>query len=212
MVSEYFNKHKLLIIATVVGIPIVGILVYFWLIFRPDTKSAEAAPEPVKLEYCSADLVEPCVLSFGRDGDGNTIINLFVPKRRFPAFYLVVNRTSEENRYECDKNDANEDTIYCIGSPLNLDERIEISLFSKQEDQLLAKGRFTLTAFLLEESSAQVGVLPPTSVPSGKRPTATSTPTSFDQSYDLPTPLGKGPTATSTSTAAPTSDSYPSYP
>lgn len=210
MVRQYFNEHKLLIIATLVGISVVGIALLLWVIFKPDDNSSATAPEPVRLEYCGEDLVEPCVLSFGRDGDGNTIVNLFIPKKRFPAFYLVVGRGSEESRYECDKNEVIEDTVYCIGTPLNLDERIEISLFSKQADQLLAKGRFTLTAFLLEESDAHVAVLPATPVSSGKRPTATPTKKPLDPSYGLPTSVGKRPTATPTATS--TSASYPSYP
>lgn len=149
MVSQYFNKYKLPIIATVVGISIVSVVMVLWFIFKPDQHSAKAVPEPVRLEYCGAEPEQLCVLSFGRDEDGNTVINLYAPKKEIPAFYIKVSRAGGESLYECDRYQKIPTTVYCIGEPLNLNEGIEISVLSKTDDALLARGKFSVNAFLI---------------------------------------------------------------
>ncbi len=200
---------------------LVTLLLLGWVGWKVNQLQQPATPvaEPVQFEYCGADLESLCVLSFGRDGDGNTIINLFVPERKFPAFYLNVIKTAGESRFECDKNKDVRTSVYCIGSPVSLNERIEIRLLSKKEDQLLAHGRFTITAFLL---SAPV---------SEAQPTDSGTPEAGIAIFETPTPgtifqggAGGGaspstdtgnlfPTQPPTPSATPTdSASYPNYP
>jgi len=171
--------------------------------------------EPILFEYCGADLVDFCVLSFGRDGDGNTIVNLFVPEKKFSAFYLNVIKATGESRFECDKSEDEPTSVYCIGGPVNLNERIEIRLLSKRGDQTLARGRFTITAFLI---SAPV---------SESQPTETGTPEAGITVIETPTSgiifqgqAGSGVSSpadknepTPTPSVTPTvSASYPNYP
>ncbi|NOH00788.1 MAG: hypothetical protein HND47_01800 [Chloroflexi bacterium] len=114
-----FSEPKILLL--LFGVTAVfALLAWFgWKAYRLG-QIAESTAEPVSFEYCGADLDELCILSFGRDGDGNTIVNLFMPERKFPAFYLLVERVVGASRYECDKNDDVPTIVWCIGDSLNL--------------------------------------------------------------------------------------------
>lgn len=102
--------------------------------------------EPVSFGYCGAEFIDLCVVSFGRDAFSNTVINLYVPIRRYPVFYLEVIRQSGKQRFECEWNPDVKTSVYCTGSPLNLGEGFNIQIFS-EDNLLLAEGEFTLIAF-----------------------------------------------------------------
>ncbi|MCQ3935883.1 MAG: hypothetical protein DPW18_02430 [Chloroflexi bacterium] len=188
------------------GAAVFTLLAWFgWKAYRLG-QIAKSTAEPVFFAYCGADLEDLCVLSFGRDGDGNTIVNLFVPEKKFPAFYLLVERVTGESRYECDKNDDVPTIVWCIGASINLDERIEIRILSKKDDRLLAKGRFTVTAVLIAsaptaEGSSELGASTPRAGNNTQVPTRTLAP------GETPPPGG---TPAPTSTAA--TPGYPNYP
>lgn len=199
-----FSEPKILLL--LFGVTAVfALLAWFgWKAYRLG-QIAESTAEPVSFEYCGADLDELCILSFGRDGDGNTIVNLFMPERKFPAFYLLVERVVGASRYECDKNDDVPTIVWCIGDSLNLDERVEIRILSKKDDRLLAKGRFTVTAILI----ASVPTAEKTSAPGTSTPRAGSA----SAKTGTPTPRGTPPhggTSGPASTGSP--PSYPNYP
>jgi len=156
---------------------------------------SELSIEPVlKISYCGAEPQDLCVLSFGGDLEGKLIVNLFVPDRNFPNFYLKIKRLAGENVYECEKNKEVPTSVYCTGESINLKERIEISLISKEDDRLMATGKFVLMALLLSSQRAggQVTEMTPIgnpeeeieSPPSPNNVTATPPPVSYpDSSY-----------------------------
>lgn len=218
MIRQYFNEHRLPIAATLVGVFILGIATLLWVVFKPNADSAEAVPEPLRLEYCGAELEQPCVLSFGRDGDGNTIINLFVPKKKFPAFYLKVSRVTGESIAECDRYEEIPTTAYCISAPINLDERIEISILSKADDILLAKGRFTMTAVLIAAGGGEAVTSQPQATetqPAFAVKTRTPSPTprfSGTAGSSTPSPRVTGTVESSTPSPTVSYPNSPSYP
>lgn len=172
--------------------------------------------EPVSFGYCGAEFTSLCVVSFGRDALGNTVINLYVPIRRYPIFYLKVVRQSGEQRFECESNRDVKESVYCTGSPLNLGEGFNIQVVSEKDNIILAEGEFSLIAFRVTtpmvggvDSINTPGVLNTESTPSietKKTPTpsqpisesGTVTPTTSDSIVE-------------TKTLTPQS-SYPSYP
>jgi hypothetical protein len=166
-----------------------------------DTDSSTKISSLIEFEYCGATPTELCVLSFGRDSTGDTIINFFVPDT-LPDFYLVIKKAGTENRYECTRNQEITTSVFCSGEPLSLKQTIEINLFANESNQQLAKGTFFIEAFLVitqNTPGTPVTSLQGTGSPSPS-PTAT------------PTPRGVV-TATRTPRVNPTSTSYPNpYP
>lgn len=142
--------------------------------------SSEPVPV-IKMGYCGAVSEGVCILSFGRDLEGNMVISLFVPDRDFPEFYLQVKRAAVDGRYECYKNGEVPTNVYCVGDPIALQEKMEVTLVSIEDEQVLAAGNFILESVRL--SPTQVFELP----------TATGTPATSTPS---PTPSRRTPTPT----------------
>ncbi|MBK8781570.1 MAG: hypothetical protein IPO22_07135 [Anaerolineales bacterium] len=201
MLQKFFGSRKSILLVFA-GIFSLALLLLAWRIVSLQKAASEAVSEPVlKISYCGAEPEELCVLSFGRDVDENMVVNIFVPDRKFPDFYLKIKRTAGESVYECEKDKEVPTNVYCYGDMVNLQERMEISLFAREDERLIAAGDFTLKAILISESAlverADGGSAP--------EPTVDETPTT-SAFFDLPT-------ATATPTKTPVT-SYPnsSYP
>jgi hypothetical protein len=104
---------------------------------------------PIKFEYCEADPDALCILSFGRDGSGDAIINFFVPDKKFPNFYLLIKKAVTESRYECIQNNQIKTSVFCSGDALSLKQTIQIDIHANDDDRLLATDTFLLEAFLV---------------------------------------------------------------
>lgn len=206
MVQQIFGSRKS-IVFVLVGVVVLALFTLAWRIVSLQQAASEATVEPVlKISYCGAEPEELCVLSFGRDVDENMVVNLFVPDRKFPAFYLKIQRATRESTYECEKDKEVQSSIFCYGDMANLQERMQVSIFAKADDHLLAAGAFTLKAILVSESSSAGVANTPTAAP-GLDESPTST--------EISTDVAKTATPTLTPTLTPTPDvSYPdsSYP
>lgn len=159
--------------------------------------------QPNVFNYCGARLTSLCVVSFGRDAFGDTVINLYVPQKTYPDFYLKVIRVSSESRYDCEMNKTVKTSIYCSGNAINLGEGFEIRLLSERDDRLLAQGTFTLTAFLVSTPAVGGDV----SEPRSSEPTAT-----FEVAETPTSSVFELNPSTSTATSTPDASSYPNYP
>jgi len=102
-----------------------------------------------RLRYCGAELEELCILSFGRDVDENLVINLYVPDRDFPDFKLNIKRRAGESEYTCEKFAEVPTSVFCYGEMISLQERMEISLISVEDENMLAFGNVILEAILV---------------------------------------------------------------
>ena len=230
MAGKSFSKKQWLLLAAAAGLIALFCFAFVAALgvgLSSFTRQDEPEPsvEPVEFGYCGERLNTLCVVSFGRDVFGNTVVNLYVPDNRYPPFHLMIVRLSGESRFECEMNDKVSTSVYCVGPALNLGEGLEIQMRADQNDQLLAKGTFSLTAFLMTTPIPSGPTLEPdmgfkvlmtplpaigsstsTVTPSvTARPTqgtASATPTSSSDITSTPTPT---PTATSSS-------SYPNYP
>jgi hypothetical protein len=194
-VSKTDSTKRTILIMALAGITILALLAAaLWQMFFPAVQSPAATPPepPLRFGYCGAELTELCVLSFGRDAHGNSIINFFAPED-FPDFYLRIQHFDRESIYVCIRNEETPTSVLCMGDVIHLNERVEIGVLSAEDYSPLAGGTFTLTAILISSQTWDL-----------RTPTArTPTPVSSTQS---PTPqTGRTPTLTP-------SVSYPSYP
>jgi hypothetical protein len=195
-----FKKIMLAVTGGLILTLIPVIMLAFLILRKADVSSDQAAL--IEFEYCGASPAELCILSFGRDGAGNALINFFVPNKKFPGFYLLVKKAGPEDRYECRKSSEIKTSVFCTGGPLSLRQTIEVNLLAEEDDQLLATGSFFIEAFLVAAQNAQV--LPETT-------DQTADPFSLEQGLPAATNPATGkisPTVTPTVTP---SSSYP-YP
>jgi hypothetical protein len=156
-VTEFTPKRKLLILV-LAGIFIFTCLILLaglgWTAFRSRFATPTITREPDLFNYCGAQLTSLCVVSFGRDVFGSTIINLYVPEDAYAPFYLNVIRASGESRYDCVTSKKVSTSVYCTGSAINLGEGFEIQIIAERNGSLMAQGTFVLTAYLVTNQSA----------------------------------------------------------
>ena len=150
MLNKIFSDPKrivILILSAIIAlfICVVVLIGGGWSILHRSDLTPTATP--ISFGYCGAEFTSLCVVSFGRDALGYTVINLYVPIREYPVFYLKVVRQSGEQRFECEWNRDVKESVYCTGTPLNLGEGFNIQIFSEKDDALLAEGEFSLIAF-----------------------------------------------------------------
>ncbi len=200
MLQQFFSSRKSILLV-LAGILSLVLLLLTWRVISLQRIASEATVEPVlKIGYCGAEPEGLCVLSFGRDAEENMMVNVFVPDRKFPDFYLKIKRITGESLYECEKDKEVRTSVFCYGDMVNLQEKMEVSLFAKKDDGLLAMGNFTLNAILISEP-----------VQAGKKD-GTTTPESTVDETPTPTLLSKTPTVMNTPTPTLTFTPDTSYP
>lgn len=214
MLKRFFSdpKRMILVVAAAVVLAFVCLALLMglgWRVYR-NQATPEPTVVPVDIGYCGDRLTSLCVVSFGRDVFGKTVINFYVPQRRYPLFYLNIVRASGVGKYECETNKKISTSVLCTGEAINLGEGFEIQVLSVKNDSLLARGSFTLTAYLIttpviSDAADSDSDLEETPTP----------PTSFEEQISTSTPTissSSGSTATDTSTPTPTSTSSSAYP
>lgn len=202
MLRKLFEEQKKLIFFSAGIFALVLLTLCVWALFPSKDETPDGPVEPpMTFGYCGAELTELCILSFGRDANGNSIINLFVPDRDFPDFYLNINRLADEIIYVCQRNENTPTSILCMGDVINLGERVEINIMATEKYHLLAQGTFTLTAILLSSQTwdPQISEMGDSASAPVTQPAASRTPT--------PNATGTAVRITPTATV-----SYPSYP
>ena len=153
MLQKIFGsrRSRLFVLA---GIILLALLAVTWRIVSLQKAASKVDVEPVlKIGYCGTEPDELCILSFGRDVDENMVVNIFSPNRKFPEFYVKIKRAAGESVYECEKDKEIRTNVFCYGDLANLQERMEVRLFAKEDERLLAMGDFTLKALLISEPS-----------------------------------------------------------
>lgn len=187
------SKRTILILALAGAAAFALLAAALWMILPPAAPVPAETPAepPIRFGYCGADLAELCILSFGRDARGNSIINFFAPAD-FPDFYLRIKHFDRESLYVCLRNAENPTSVVCMGGVIHLNERVDVYVMSAEDYRPLAGGTFTVKAILISPQTWELQTLPPA-------PPASETPA---ESY---------PSPSSTLTPTP-AVSYPSYP
>ncbi|MBE0669815.1 MAG: hypothetical protein IH588_04435 [Anaerolineales bacterium] len=187
MLQQLFSSRKSILLV-LAGVATLALLLLTWRIVSLQKSASQVVSEPVfKITYCGAEPEALCVLSFGRDAEENLVVNVFVPERKFPDFYLKIKRITGESIYECEKNREVQTIVLCYGDMVNLQEKMEISLFAKADDRMLAAGTFTLNAILISTAQAQDVQGTFTPAPAILADTETATPVSLTQEVPLVT-------------------------
>ena len=144
-------------------------------------------------------------MSFSLDSDGNMLVNFLTAGAFYPDFYLKIKRGEEQHIYVCQKVNKFATSVYCTGAAMPLGEVLQFSIFSINEDVLLAEGNFAIIGLAL--GTPEIVSSPTIGTP--------STP-SLTEVITLQTPTGVRLTPTRTPTLPPSypnpSATTPSYP
>ncbi len=165
---------------------------------------------PAEIPYCDANPAVLCIVSFGANSQNRMVINFYKPDLSVPDFYVTVRHRETASVYECRTVEDIPTNIYCGGERIPLEDTIDIEVYSINDDTLIAKGTFVITAYALATAPIVTVIATnlttsPVVTPSHPSQTTTSTPviTRTNTPKVTSTPFTKTPTRT------PTTNSYP---
>lgn len=115
--------------------------------FANKKSPSESTGQPViNLTYCNVNVQSKlCVASFGVENENKTLVNFIAEDPAFPDVSLKIQRNGIQNVYECQRVEDFPNSIYCTGEKLSLGETIDVEVFSKDEETLIAKGSFDIS-------------------------------------------------------------------
>ena len=122
-----------------------------------------------RLSYCSSDQVTPCVVSFSLASDGNMLVNFLTAGAFYPDFYLKIKKDENNHIYTCQKVNKFATSVYCTGAVMPPGEVLQFSIFSINEDVLLAEGKLAIIGMAL--GTPQVALSPTSGTPLTPSPT-----------------------------------------
>ena len=113
-------------------------------------RGRQAVPSvPGVLTRCAEGVGGLCVVSFGADMFNHMLIELHLPEEDYPPFYLMVTDSLGSRRFTCSSTRASPLTATCTGERSALGETLEIQVFARRGDALLAQGSMRLYAIAL---------------------------------------------------------------
>jgi len=122
-----------------------------------------------RLSYCSSDQVTPCIVSFSLASDGNMLVNFLTAGAFYPDFYLKIKKDENNHIYTCQKVNKFATSVYCTGAVMPPGEVLQFSIFSINEDVLLAEGKLAIIGMAL--GTPQVALSPTSGTPLTPSPT-----------------------------------------
>jgi len=193
-------NRKLLILGTSIAALLILIVSgVAWFKGRQSSQAEVSRRSPLqRLGYCSSDQVTPCVVSFSLDSDKKMLVNFLTTGAFYPDFYLKIKQGDVQHIYGCRKASTFATSVYCTGAALPLGQVFQFSIFSLNEDVLLAEGDFAIIGMAI--GTPEIIASPTVCTPSTPSPT---------EELLLETPIPGQTTATPTRTLTP---SYPNYP
>jgi len=162
-------------------------------------------PVAVDLTLCDEDAIGLCVVTFGADNQNLMVIHFQLPDEDYAKFYVKATNRGTTNVYSCETAESTPTIVYCTGVRTPLGETIDIEVYTTDEDKLIARGTFLVSAIALATPISM-----PTNTPSGEE-TPTFVPSPTDDVIPTYSELTSTPTQEEpTSTPTPTLD--PGYP
>jgi hypothetical protein len=198
------NRNRLIAIAAILIVLMMAIIYSAGRSQRSKVKHSQIGSRhpAAALPYCSMDQSHLCVLSFGQIVNGPMRVDFLAPNLDYPEFVLKVINNGEESTYDCQSVGETPENIYCTGRVQAPGAILELSLFSKKDNALLAKGTFSVIG---------VALLTPEFVTE-----ASSGALSSQLGFRIPEGHGRGPLSSTPTfaplTPFPTSYPNPSYP
>ena len=153
------NRNRL-IPAVAAGVLLLTVTIIGMARLRNGPPEASKRTLVAELGYCGAEGPRPCIESFLQDADGYLQVHVLVPNRKYPEFFLTINRAGDLQRYLCQKDDEVPVKRTCLGRNMPLGELLEFSLIAFADEQVLANGQFAIIGLLLNTPSVETAEVP----------------------------------------------------
>ena len=83
-----------------------------------------------------------CITSVGLDNSQNMLLVLTNTGSSIPAIYMKLQQVGQPAVFACQKIQPIPETFYCLGGPVTVDMQVNLQIFEKKDDRLVANGEF----------------------------------------------------------------------
>jgi hypothetical protein len=112
--------------------------------------SSRSTPQPpIDLKRCDDVQDVLCLLTFGLEPPDEMLILLLTVPGLSEELEIVATRNDEKLLFRCTTTAESPTVVYCTGPQVPLGTTVLIEVFANEEQVLLARGEFTLTALAL---------------------------------------------------------------
>jgi hypothetical protein len=137
--------------------------------------SAGADPTMAKVTLCDEDASNLCIVNFGANKLNRMVINFQLPDAGYAPFYVKAANRGTVSVYACEVNASTPTSAVCTGVRTPLGETIDVEVYTTDEDKLIARGTFLVSAVAL---STPISL--PSEIPATEAPVATEPPIATD--------------------------------
>ncbi len=144
-------------------------------------------PTVIEATLCDEDASDFCVVTFGANNLNRMVIHFQAPSADYVPFYVKADNRGTVSVYTCEASEAemsetevsgtevNQESqpisIYCTGVRTPLGETIDIEVYTTDEDKLIARGTFLVSAIAISTPISLPSEVPveeiPTVLPDG---------------------------------------------
>ena len=179
------QKQNIIILA-ILGI----IFLLFWLVVITlvlkglrGSSNEVSTPVVINVTLCDENASGLCIVTFGANNLNRMVIHFQLPAANYAPFYVKATNRGMVSVYTCEVDKAVPTSAHCTGVRTPLGEMIDIEVYTTDEDKLIARGTFLVSAIAIDTPISL-----PTKAPIQGAPTGVSTPVPTLDVVPLPFP------------------------
>lgn len=114
----------------------------------------------VETTLCDEDASGLCVVNFGANSLNRMVISFRLPDKEYPLFYAKARNRDTVSVYTCEADDFDATLVRCAGVRTPLGETIDLEIYTTDDDRLIARGTFLVSAIAISTPISQPSEMP----------------------------------------------------
>lgn len=110
----------------------------------PENSQIYSDSSPLNITYCNISSTDLCLEGFGKEGEDNLLILFKADNPVFADIYVGIEKGKDEIVFECIQAQDFSKNVYCSGDIFPNGENIQLNIYAKEDEKLIAKGGFTI--------------------------------------------------------------------
>ena len=203
------QKQTFIILGAIAFILLLFWTIVFTLAFRYLRGSDKTAETPViEATLCDEDASDLCIINFGANNLNRMVIHFRLPSEVYSGFYVKGKNRDTVSVYTCEVDEVDLTVVHCTGVRTPLGETIDIEVYTTDEDKLIARGTFLVSAIAIPTPISQSTEAPVDEFPT-EEPFATEEPIVTQEPFITAEPSVEEPTLPAEGEPTPESASPP---
>ena len=152
------------------------------------SSAAESVPA-LEITLCDEDRSDLCLVNFGANSLNRMVISFRLPDREYPLFYAKAKNRDTVSVYACEVAQSDATLALCTGVRTPLGETIDLEIYTTDDDKLIARGTFLVSAIAIPTPISQPSEAPALDDTATEEPVETQEPFIVEPpTLEIPTP------------------------